>query len=157
MGEETRLTEAERILEVASSVLLVDWPSRDVPETLARAGYAVVVKGGPEPDNYQAQELRDGAVVPHPLGRPPEHADVVYSHRPLGELPGVVALARRVGARTVWCQSGLASSGAKDPRGCWVAEEESREARAIVESAGMTYVDDVYIADLVRRRGPHHL
>ena len=151
------MTEAERILEAAGSVLLVDWPSRDVPETLARAGYAVVVKGGPEPDNYQAQELRDGAVVPRPLGRPPEHADVIYSHRPLGELPGIVALAGQVGARTVWCQSGLASSGAKDPRGCWVPEEESRVARAIVESAGMTYVDDVYIAALVRRRAPHHL
>ena len=147
------MSEAEQILEAADSVLLVDWPSRDVPDTLARAGYVVVVKGGPEPDNYQAQELRDGAVVPRPLGRPPEHTDLVYSHRPQGELPGIVALARQLGARTVWCQSGLASSGAKDPRGCWVPGERAREARAIVESAGMAYVDDVYIADLVRRLG----
>jgi hypothetical protein len=33
------------------------------------------------------------------------------------------------------------------------AREESREARQLVESAGLTYVDDVYIADLVRRLG----
>jgi hypothetical protein len=32
-------TEAERILGQAGSVLLVDWPSRDVPDTLTNAGY----------------------------------------------------------------------------------------------------------------------
>lgn len=35
-----RLTEAQKILESAGSVLVVDWPSRDVPETLAKAGYS---------------------------------------------------------------------------------------------------------------------
>jgi predicted CoA-binding protein len=147
------LTEAEQILGAASSVLVVDWPSRDVPETLARAGYGVVVKGGPEPDNYTAHELQDGAVVERHLGRPPDHADLVYSHRPLGELAGIVAMARALGARTVWCQSGLASSGVDDPKGCWVPAEKSREARTIVESGGLAYIDDVYIADLVRQLG----
>jgi predicted CoA-binding protein len=144
------VTEAERILEAAASVLVVDWPSRDVPETLARAGYEVVVKGGPEPDNYQAQDLRDGEVVARPVGRP-GHADIVYSHRPLGELPGIVELAKQVGASTVWCQSGLAGNGADDPKGVWVPEDKSHQARETVESAGLTYVDEVYIADLVRQ------
>jgi predicted CoA-binding protein len=147
------VNEAERILEAASSVLVVDWPSRDVPETLARAGYAVVVAGGPEPDNYWAHELRDGEVVRRHVGRPPDHADLVYAHRPLDELPRILDMAREIGAKAVWCQSGLTSAGAKDPKGCWVPEEKSREARAIVESAGLVYVDDVYIADVVRQLG----
>jgi len=148
------VTEPERILSAAGSVLVVDWPSRDVPDTLARAGYSVVVKGGPEPDSYTAQELRDGEVVPRHVGHPPDHVDIVYSHRPLAELPGIVQLATDLGATTVWCQSGLASAGVADPRGGWVPEDESRQARSIVESAGLTYVEDAYIADVARRVRP---
>jgi predicted CoA-binding protein len=147
---EDAMTEPERILSAASSILVVDWPSRDVPETLARAGYSVVVKGGPEPDSYQAQEVRDGEVVPRSVGPPPDHADIVYSHRPLAELPGIVRLATDVGATTVWCQSGLASAGVDDPKGCWVPEDESRQARSTVESAGLAYIEDAYIADVAR-------
>jgi hypothetical protein len=40
------VTAGEQLLESANSVLLLDWPSRDAPDTLARAGYEVVVKGG---------------------------------------------------------------------------------------------------------------
>jgi hypothetical protein len=145
------MTEAERILKAASSALLIDWPSRDVPDTLARAGYAVLVKGGPEPDNYSAYEVSDGEVVTRKVGRPPEKVDVVYSHRPLDELAGIVEMARQFGASTVWCQSGLASSGEKDPKGYWVPEDKSQEARKIVESAGLTYIDDAYIADVARQ------
>jgi predicted CoA-binding protein len=147
------MSEPEEILKAAASVLIVDWPSRDVPETLARAGYAVVVKGGPEPDRYSAYELHDGEVTERKVGRAPEHADVVYSHRPLGELAGIVAMAKKIGARAVWCQSGLAREGTDDPKGCWVPEEASREARHAVESAGLRYIDDVYIADAARRLG----
>jgi hypothetical protein len=45
----------------------------------------------------------------------------------------------------------MASAGTKDPQGCWVAEDESHQARRMVEEAGLAYVDDVYIADVVRR------
>jgi len=34
-----------------------------------------------------------------------------------------------------------------------VPEQASRDARSLVESAGLRYVDDVYIADAVRQRG----
>ena len=90
-------------------------------------------------------------MVPRPLGRPPDHADIVYSYRGPGELPGIVQLAKDVGAGTVWCQSGLSSDGTKDPHGVWLPDGESREARAIVESAGLVYVDDAYIADVARQ------
>jgi hypothetical protein len=51
----------------------------------------------------------------------------------------------------VWHQSGLAGDGSKDPRGCWLPEAEARAARDIVESAGLAYLPDPYIADEVRR------
>jgi hypothetical protein len=35
--------------------------------------------------------------------------------------------------------------------GCWVAESESGQARQIVESAGLVYLEQPYIADVVRR------
>ena len=111
------------------------------------------VKGGPEPGNYSALELRDGNVARRAVGRPPEPVDVVYVHRPLGELPQLVATAKSLGARAVWYQSGLASAGTKDPKSCWLPEGASARARILVESAGLRYVDDVYIADAVRGLG----
>jgi predicted CoA-binding protein len=149
------VVEADEVLRDATTVLVVDWPSRDVPVTLAAAGYTVVVNGGPGPEDYTACQVRDGEVVDRHLGQAPAHADLVYSHRPLEELPGIVAVAREIGARTVWVQSGLVAGGAKDPRGCWLPEAKSQEGRGIVESAGLAYVDDVYIADAVRRLGIH--
>jgi predicted CoA-binding protein len=145
------MTEAEQILESARTVLVVDWPSRDVPDTLAEAGYTVVVKGGPEPDNYLVRELQDGEIVVRDIHRRPEQANLVYSHRPLDELPGIVTMAKEIGARAVWCQSGLASDETKDPAGCWVPDDASRKARRLVESAGLLYIQDPYIADTVRR------
>ncbi len=96
------MSDSDQILLTAGSILLVDWPSTDVPETLAGAGYAVFVKGGPEPDNYSRYGLHDGKVVGQRIDGPPTHADLVYSHRPVGELPAITAIARHVGATAVW-------------------------------------------------------
>jgi predicted CoA-binding protein len=145
--------EAGQILEAAGTVVVVDWPTRDVPETLARAGYTVLVKGGPEPDRFSVYELRGGEVVPRPAGQAPTHADLVYAHRPVGELPGIVSMAQRLGAGAVWLQSGLAGDGTTDPHGCWMEPVASREARTIVESGGLRYVEAPYIAGEVRRLG----
>jgi predicted CoA-binding protein len=141
-----------QVLVDVEIIVLVDWPSRDVPDTLVHQGFIVFVKGGPEPDHYNAQELRDEQVVPRRTGRP-EHADLVYAHRPLGELPAIVALAQQLGAKAVWRQTGLNGAGDRDPHGCWSPEEESREARRIVESAGLAYVENPYIADVAREIG----
>jgi predicted CoA-binding protein len=141
---------AKQVLEAATTVLVVDWPSRDVPDALARAGYTVVDHGGPEPDNYNAYELDGSEVVVRRVGRPPEHAELVYTHRPVEELADIIAMANAVGATAVWKQSGLASEGVLDPHGCWSPEQESRFARELVESSGLDYLDDVYIADAVR-------
>jgi hypothetical protein len=145
------MSSADQILRETVSILLVDFPSRDVPETLARAGYTVSVKGGPEPDNYWVHELRDGEVVDRRVGVPPTHADLVYAHRPLAELPGIVTMAERVGASALWYQSGLAGPDDKDPHGTWLSDPDARDASAAVEAAGLAFVHAVYIADEVRR------
>jgi len=147
------VTEAGQILRETGSILVVDWPSKDVPETLTRAGYTVLVKGGPEPDNYSAYEVQGTEVVSRRTGEAPAAADLVYSYRPIEELPGIVALAQRLGARAVWVQSGVASDGTKAPNGCWMDQAASRAAREIVESAGLAYIEAPYIADEVRSRG----
>lgn len=144
------MTDAQRVLAGAHAVVVVDWPSRDVPDALVRGGFRVVVHGGPGPEDYAAYELERGEVVVRPAGPPPERADLVYSHRPVAELPGIAALASTLGATTVWIQSGLDVSGSKDPTGCWMPEEDSKRARAIVESAGLAYLDAPYIGDAVR-------
>ena len=83
----------------------------------------------------------------------PSRVDLLYCHRPLRELPGIIALAGRLGARALWWQTGLTSDGSKDPSGCWAPPGESRQARELAGAAGLAYVDDVYIADAVRARG----
>jgi hypothetical protein len=147
------LEAAARVLAETRSVLVIDWPSRDVPASLVFAGFTVFVKGGPGPADYAAWVLDSGETVPRPLGREPDQVDLVYCHRPFSELPGIVTLARRLGARAFWWQTGLTSDGGKDPSGCWAPTEESRPARELAAAAGLAYIDDVYIADAVRARG----
>lgn len=59
------MTGAGSLLAAARSFLLIDGPTRDVPDTLARAGYEVVVHGGPGPEDYTAYEVA-GAEVDGP-------------------------------------------------------------------------------------------
>lgn len=141
---------ARKVLETVKTVYLIDWPSRDVPEALARAGLTVVSSDGP--DEYNAYEIAQNEVRQRRLAGPPERADLVYTHRPIDELPDIAAEAKSLGAKAVWIQSGRDRSGAKDPHGCWLSDDDSRKARNIVESAGLTYVESPYIADAARAR-----
>ena len=143
---------ASRILAQTRSVLVIDWPSRDVPAALAAAGFEVTVKGGPGPTDYTVWEITGGEVVTRPLGRALEHADVVYCHRPLSELPSIIAMAQGLGARAVWRQSGLTSTGARAPDGCWMPPGESQQGRELAAAAGLDYIDDIYITDAARAR-----
>jgi hypothetical protein len=143
----------DSILDGTRTFLLVDWPTRDVPDTLALAGYEVVTHGGPGPEDWFAYTVQGGEVVERRVGVPPAHADVVWTYRPLAELPEVIATARSVGAGTVWVHSGLAAGGAKDPEGCWLPAEDAAAARQLVEAAGLTYLDSPYVAGAVRAAG----
>jgi len=131
------MSAAEDILAAAKTILVIDWPSRDVPDALARASFDVIVKGGPGPADYTPAR--------------PARVDIVYCHRPLAELPAIVELAQELGAGTIWYQSGLAPTGAKDPHGCWLGGADAAEARATVEDAGLRWIAGSYIADVARR------
>jgi predicted CoA-binding protein len=142
------MTDVARLLSETKIVLLIDWPSREVPDTLARRGYTVISSDGP--GKYNAYEVEAGAVRTRDVGRLPERADLVYAHRPMEELPEIVATAKSIGAKAVWIQSGRDAAGAKDPRGCWLAPVESSKARGIVEGAGLSYIEAPYIAEALR-------
>jgi hypothetical protein len=151
----------KEIFRTVQTILVIDWPSKELPETLTRAGFHVVVRGGPGPEDYSAYELHSsrnlaqghdpGEVVVRHIGRAPERADLIYSYRPLSELPEIIATARRLGAQTIWTQSGLSAAGVNDPKGSWVPEEELRLARNLVESAGLRYISGPYIGDVAQR------
>jgi len=126
---------------------------RDVPNALALAGLEVFVDGGPGPEDWFSYAVVDGAVVERRTGRPPDHADIVYTYRPLDELPEIVDRALAVGAHTVWVHSGVTVDGARDPAGCWLSDENASAARSLVEGAGLAYVDRPYIADAARGLG----
>jgi hypothetical protein len=60
------MTDAEQILAATKVILVVDWPSRDVPDSLVRAGFTVIVRGGPGLEDYRRYELRGDDVVAGP-------------------------------------------------------------------------------------------
>lgn len=143
------------ILRQSMAVLVVDYPSKDVPEALARGGFAVTVHGGPGPEDYADYALENAAVVARHRGTPPERVDLVYVHRPVNELAGILSAVTALGARAVWLQSGERSDGQKDPKGCWLDDQRSAEARTIVEQAGLAYVQEPYIVDVIRELRSH--
>ena len=140
----------EQLLAESRSVLLVDWPSRDVPDSLARAGLAVSSQDGPDTVNVYTAD-GDEVTVRQADG-PPDRVDFVFAYRPIDELPGIVEEALQLSAQAVWLQSGRDSGGALDPRGCWLPTDELEQARAMVESAGLEFISGPYIADVARRQ-----
>src|SRR2546423_12416463 len=126
-----RLVDPSDILRAAQTLLLIDYPGRVVPETLARAGFTVVAHEGPSDDDYYSYAIDGDDVAATQLGRPPDHADLVYVHRPVNEWPGITELARQIGATTLWSET-------PQPGG-----------REIVEAAGLAYVDALRIVDAV--------
>jgi hypothetical protein len=141
------MTPAKR-LRSTGTVLVIDWPTKEVPETLARAGLRVVVQGGPGPEDYSLYELRDGAVRTSRLGRAPASADLIYAYRPITELSSIIETAKRLNAKEIWTQSGMSGEGVRDPKGCWVSEREEQFARNLVQSAGLSYRAQPYIAEV---------
>ncbi len=100
----------------------------------------------PGPEDYSTYEVNNGEVTERRTGCPPERADLIYSYRPLGELPGIIATAKELGAKTIWSQSGLPLLQEK-MKGCWVPEVQVQMARNLVESAGLYFISEPYIGD----------
>jgi len=141
----------EETFKNIDNVLVIDWPSKDVPESLTKAGFHVVVRGGPGPEDYSVYALSNGEIVTRHLGRAPGRANLIYAHRPVSELPEIIATAKELHAKIIWTQSGLSAASVNDPKGCWIPAEELRLARNLVESAGLTYITEPYIGDVARQ------
>jgi predicted CoA-binding protein len=141
----------QTVFSGVKTILVIDWPSKEVPEVLALAGFAVVVRGGPEPTDYSSYKAEGGLVVKHHIGRAPERAELVYSYRPLSELDGIIDIAKTLHAHTIWTQSGLSADGKQDPKGCWVPQGELEQARELAQSAGFNHISEPYIVEYIRR------
>ena len=46
MSYKTSAMNLKEMFSTVQTILVIDWPSREVPETLARGGFHVVVRGG---------------------------------------------------------------------------------------------------------------
>ena len=139
------------LLETASIIELVDWPSQEVPATLFRAGYTVVgheprgflsyvVASSPAEDaSIRSLQLADGAyLVAYPIDALPDGIDIVNTYRPAEEQSDIARSAISLGAKAFWVQPG---------------EKTSDEAKKIAGEAGLIFVDGVCIADTVRKLG----
>ena len=138
------------VLRTARTIVLHDWPSQDVPDALVAAGLEVTYQAGPEPDDLYVTRLVDGLAQTHRSGALPERADIVYSHRPLEEMPRLLAEARDLGAAVLWHQSGLDAGGTKDPAGVHVPADEAHERARLAADAGVQLVTEPYIVDAAR-------
>jgi predicted CoA-binding protein len=134
------MSDAIETLRGARHVVVQDYPDRDIPDSLTRAGFAVTIYGGPDPADIVVSELVDGAVVHRQTGRRPDSADLLYVYRPLAEIDGILADAQRLGVRTIWRQPDVV--GGPDP--------DADAWRTQVEAAGITYLDAPAINDVAR-------
>ena len=109
------------------TILIIDWPSIEVPESYARAGYKVIVKGGPGPKDYSAYECVEGVVTIRQLGRAPDAADFVYAYRPFDEVPGIVGLAKNLQATKLWIHG--------------LSDAQQLEAAALASAQGIELIE----------------
>jgi CoA binding domain len=94
------------ILSSARAVLVIDWPTVDVPNRLAASGLQVYVKGGPLETDFAIYAAHDGEVQREPMGHSPDRVDFIYAYRPISEMPEIMERAKQLSARAVWFQSG---------------------------------------------------
>lgn len=143
----------EQVLTAARDVVLHNWPSREVPDSLVKSGRSVTVYGGPEPDDISVCELAGDEIISRRTGVPPKHADLVYVYPWPGfdlerDLPRVASEAQELGASALWYQSGRNSDGTESANGYWLPDAEAERVTTIAESAGLSTVHNAYIADI---------
>src|SRR3954452_10966496 len=126
------MTDVSRILAETKTVVLVDWPSREVPDTLARRGLTVIANEGPE--TYTAYDADGNDVRTRSVEGLPQSAELVYAYRPIDELPDIVQMATAVGAKALWLQGDLAPA-------------DAARARELVERAGLVLVAEPSIVE----------
>jgi hypothetical protein len=146
------------VLRPGSAVLLVDWPSQDIPRSLLAAGftvlsanlargtasqYSLVPPGSPAPqprdgvEVMAAQRDGDGPLLITRLVAMPARVDILCAYRPAEELAGIARRAADIGATTLWVQD----------------KPLPDDARAVANAAGLRVVENRSIAAAVRELG----
>lgn len=126
--------EIRALLEKATAVAVVGAstdsakPAFRIPKRLIEAGFEVI------PVNPSVAEVHGRTAYPSLLDIP-EPIHIVDVFRPAAEAPGIARAAVAVGATALWLQSGIRSA----------------QARALAEEAGLDYVEDRCIGQMVRR------
>ena len=134
------------------SVLVVDWPSQDVPRELLAAGFDVfsanlaagtasrytvgqrsVAQNADGVEVLPPQRDGDPPLVISRVDALPEHIDVVALYRPAAEHARIAQRAVDLGARTVWVQLGTLAD----------------DARRIAADAYMAVIEDTPINDAI--------
>ncbi len=149
------MSEPRRVLEAATSVLLIDWPNTGVPRALVEAGFTVFCYC---PDSYSAAEIvaeqpadadaqdvyvpegdeGSGSLVFRPIEGRPDAIDLVCVYRPPEELPGIIEKhVLPLGATTLWLQPPITST----------------EARGLAAEHGLDFVEGADIAETARGVG----
>ncbi|HTK96979.1 MAG TPA: SRPBCC domain-containing protein [Pseudomonadales bacterium] len=141
---------AVALLRAARRILLVSFIGPEVPETLLSAGFEVFAKTGPEPDAWARCRRDLGELVFEPCTTPLNDIDLV--HLDVSDaFEEYLEVAHSLGARTFWFHSArTCPPQPHDDRGCWLPAAQSARQRDAAEALGMEYVDDHYIADVVR-------
>jgi len=146
----TPVDHAVELLRSARTILLISWVTTDIPRALVEAGFSVVSKNGPEPDNYGRAEIRDDEVHFTPVD-PPTHADLLHLDWTIG-FHDYLTLAQSIGVTTFWYHSSKTKPPSPaDLSGTWVPARKSARLREATEAVGMSYIDDHYIVDIARQ------
>ncbi|TMI79931.1 MAG: hypothetical protein E6H10_14615 [Bacteroidetes bacterium] len=118
------------VLRKAKIVLLIDWPTPDLPRTLLEAGFMVFCYS---PNGYTRAEIvveyphdvnqknifppknKEGFLVFRPLASSPPDIDIVNVYRPEQEHAKIVtSLLPAVGAKCIWLQPPVTSINTRD-------------------------------------------
>ncbi|MBS1530112.1 MAG: CoA-binding protein [Bacteroidetes bacterium] len=98
----------EYILKKAKTILLIDWPDKNVPHSLINAGLKVY---GYSPDHYNEATDKAGDIVFNRLNERPASVDIVFIYRPEAEHERILKdQVLPLGAKIIWLQPPVTSS-----------------------------------------------
>lgn len=131
------MEDLKQISEKIQIVLLVDWPSPDIPRALILAGFTVFSYS---PDGYtqalteMTQSGKQPLVRFESLDHPPTNVDLVTIYRPAEEHAAIIRdHVLPLGARTIWLQPPV----------------ESAETRKIAQEQGLNFVEGRDIREII--------
>jgi predicted CoA-binding protein len=135
------MTDLKSILEKIHTILLVDWPNRDVPRSLAQAGFTVFSYS---PGTYSQAliettlpaSMEDGLIF-RSIDHAPDAVDLVMIYRPPEEHAAIIRdQVLPLGAKLIWLQPPV----------------ESPKTKEIADEHGLNFVQGHDIREIIHNR-----